>query len=751
MLIRTIVAACVVCWASAWGAPAVDDLKSPASAQASAELRTLADQFLAWRIEREPSLRLARGLPIEDLAHYALESANEDSRFASDLLPQVQAIDREKLPDELRPLREILELELTDRAEASRHYWLGFVVTPYSGGDIHVEVQQVLHAQQIDSPAAAERYLHLLRAYARVLDEIHDKTVEQEGRGILVPRAAIPGCRSLIKGLRESLPGSLAITSERARLLKTDAAARLRRDVDRMIEREIMPRVERIDAVLDDKYFSAAPESVGLSQYPGGYEYYRALIRRYTGHGYDAREIHEIGVRWVTEINEHLTALREQIGFAGSRSQFHEKLRSDPRWFATSADDVAERYKSFLEKIEPLLPRYFHRLPQAAYDVKRLDERDEPGMTYGVYLPPTPADPRGYYRFNGSGLDGRIQIGAQHLIYHELMPGHHLQVALQREMQDVHPLQTLSGSGAYAEGWAEYAASLGEEMGLYEAHDLYGHYLTQLFIAVRLVVDTGTNELGWTLAQARQYMTEQLLEGARQIESESLRYSTDIPGQALSYGIGYQRFRDLRRRAERALGSRFDVRDFHDAMLARGAVPLPVLDRQLDDLVLRATNGQAARHISAVNVTSIVVPARPAEVWNLLLDRSNWMEGVASAEATRGPPGQTGSRMLYQMRSPDGESVIPRAEETLLAVAGERLVLRAFAPDDDRTSAIADFRLTATRGGTRVELSTYWSEDADEIMALDELDKLEQRYLSDTQKIIEGYLERLCQSAQPQR
>lgn len=751
MLMRTIVAACVACWASAWGATAAADSKSSAAIEASAELRTLADELLAWRIEREPSLRLARGLPIEDLAHYALESAKEDSRFASDLLPQVQAIDREKLPDELRPLREILELELADRAEASRHYWLGFVVTPYSGGDIHVEVQQVLHAQQIDSPAAAERYLHLLRAYARVLDEIHDKTVEQRRRGILVPRAAIPGCRSLIKGLRESLPGSIGITSERAHLLEKNAAARLRRDVDRMIEREIVPRVARIEAVLHDEYFSAAPEAVGLSQYPGGSEYYRTLIRRYTGQRYDAREIHEIGVRWVAEINERLAALREQIGFEGSRSQFHETLRSAPRWFAASADDVAERYKVFLKKIEPLLPRYFHRLPQAAYDVKRLDERDEPGMTYGLYLPPTPADPVGYYRFNGSGLDARTQIGAQHLIYHELMPGHHLQVALQRELLDVHPLQTLSDSTAYVEGWAEYAASLGEEMSLYEPYDLYGHYLTQLFLAVRLVVDTGTNELGWTLAQARHYMTEQLLEGARQVESESLRYSTDIPGQALSYGMGYQRFGDLRRRAERALGSRFDVRDFHEAMLAHGAVPLPVLDDQLDELVLRATKGQAARHISAVNVASIVVPARPEKVWDLLLDRSSWMEGVVSAESTRGQPGRTGSRMLYRMRSPDGASVTPRAEETLLAIAVERLVLRAFAPDHDRTSAIADFRLAATRGGTRVELSTYWSEDADQLMALDELEKLEQRYLSDTQQIIETYLERLRQSARARR
>jgi uncharacterized protein (DUF885 family) len=751
MLMRTVVAACVACWATAWGAAAAEDLQSSPAVEASAELRALADQFLAWRIDREPSLRLARGLPIEDLAHYDLESAKESSRFADDLLPQVRSIDRLTLPGDLLPLREILELELMDRAEASRHYWLGFVVTPYSGGDIHVEVQQVLHAQQLDSPAAGERYLRLLQAYARVLDEIRDKTVEQQRRGILVPRAAIPGCRRLIQGLRESLPDSLAITPERARLLEKSAAARLRRDVDRMIEREIVPRVARIGAVLDDEYFSAAPEAVGLSQYPGGSEYYRTLIRRYTGRSQSPREIHEIGERWVTDINEHLAAIREQIGFEGSRSQFHEMLRSDPRWFAASAGAVAERYRFFLKKIEPLLPRYFHRLPQSAYDVKRLDERDEPGMTYGVYLPPTPADPVGYYRFNGSGLDTRTQIGAQHLIYHELIPGHHLQVALQRELRDVHPLQTLSGSGAYVEGWAEYAASLGEGMGLYEPLDLYGHYLTQLFLAVRLVVDSGTNELGWTLAQARQYMTEQLLEGARQVDSESLRYSTDIPGQALSYGMGYQRFRDLRRRAERALGPRFDVRDFHESMLAHGAVPLPALDHQLDELVLRATKGNAARHISAVNVASIVVPARPEKVWALLLDRSNWMEGVVSAESTRGQPGQTGSRMLYQMRSPDGASVMPRAEETLLAIAVERLVLRAFAPDHDSTGAIADFRLTATRGGTRVELSTYWSEDADQLMALDELEKLEQRYLSDTQQIIETYLERLRQGAQARR
>lgn len=763
---RAVIVISVLGWVTAWGATdipvEVSDssskvLTSSAAADASShessrQLRKLADAFLAWRLEREPLLRLARGLPIEDLPHYDLQSAEENSRFASELLPRLHDIDARKLPDDLKPLREILEQELESRSHASRYYWLGFLVTPYSGGDIHVDVQRLLHSQQIDSPGAAQRYLTLLRAYARVLDEIHDKTVEQQRRGILVPRPAIPGCRSLIEGLRQSLGSSLALTPDRLHLLNARSADRLRRDADRLIEREILPRIDRIAAVLDDKYIAAAPESVGVSQYPGGSEYYRALARRFTGDGREPRDIHESGLRWVAEINAQLASIREQIGYSGTRAAFHEMLKSDPRFFASSPDDVAARYEAFLRKIEPHLPKYFNELPQAPYEVMRLDERDEPGMTYGMYQSPTATDPRGYYRFNGSDLERRTQIGAQHLIYHELMPGHHLQVARHREMTEVHPLQTLSESAAFTEGWAEYAASLAVEMGIYEPYDLYGHYLMQLFLAVRIVVDTGMNELGWTLARARQYMAEQLLEGPRQIESESLRYSTDLPGQALAYGSGYLQFRALRSRAERALGSRFDVRDFHDVMLAQGEVPLPVLDDQLDAWVLRTVNGQAARHISAVNVASIVVPGRPASVWNLLLERSAWMENVVSAEPTRGQPGTTGSRMLYRMRDPNGGAAEVRAEETLLAIPGKRLVLRAYSPEADQTSATADFRLEPAPGGhTRVEMSAYWSEDAPELMALDELEKLEQQYREATQKVLEGYLGRLRQSAMERR
>jgi uncharacterized protein (DUF885 family) len=204
-------------------------------------------------------------------------------------------------------------------------------------------------------------------------------------------------------------------------------------------------------------------------------------------------------------------------------------------------------------------------------------------MTYGYYQEPTPADPVGHYYYNGSDLDKRSLAAAAHLIYHELIPGHHLQVSLQLENPHVHPIRQFLEYGAFAEGWAEYAASLGEELGLYsDPYDLYGHLTMQAFLAARLVVDTGTNYFGMSLDQARAYMKAHTFESETQIASETLRYSTDIYAQALSYRLGYEKFWELRHRAAHALGARFDIREFHAAAIGEGGMPLDVLDQQIN-------------------------------------------------------------------------------------------------------------------------------------------------------------------------
>jgi uncharacterized protein (DUF885 family) len=215
--------------------------------------------------------------------------------------------------------------------------------------------------------------------------------------------------------------------------------------------------------------------------------------------------------------------------------------------------------------------------------VKPVDAANAAGMTFGYYQHPTIAEPMGYYRYNGSNQDERSLALATHLIYHELVPGHHFQIALQQENKDVHPVREFIQYSSFAEGWAEYAAELASEMGGYaDPYKRYGHLLTQEFIATRLVVDTGMNALGWSLERGRQYMRDHTFESDALIATESLRYSTDLFAQALGYRLGYDEFWSLRHKAEAALGSRFDIRAFHAVAMGEGSMPLDVLAENVD-------------------------------------------------------------------------------------------------------------------------------------------------------------------------
>ena len=204
-------------------------------------------------------------------------------------------------------------------------------------------------------------------------------------------------------------------------------------------------------------------------------------------------------------------------------------------------------------------------------------------MTYGFYQAPTASDPRGYYYYNGSSLADRSLLSAAALVYHELIPGHHFQRSLQNENPDLPSFRREAAWTAYTEGWGEYASSLAGEMGMYEdPYDRAGRLSMDAFLSARLVVDTGMNALGWSRARAIAYMKENTLESDTQIATETLRYSCDVPGQALAYKMASAKIRDLRARAERALGPSFDIRRFHDVVLGSGPMPMAVLERHVD-------------------------------------------------------------------------------------------------------------------------------------------------------------------------
>jgi uncharacterized protein (DUF885 family) len=370
-----------------------------------------------------------------------------------------------------------------------------------------------------------------------------------------------------------------------ARLDKLDPAARtkLLTDVDGVLSQRLKPAVARINAIIGADYERKAPEAVGLAQYPGGKDFYLKLVRRYTTLPLTPEQIQAIGEKDVADVSVRMAAIRKQLGSSDGSRAFYDKISVDPRFLAKDTDAVEATYNGYISRIVPKLPSYFQTLPKAPYGVKRLPLAVEAGQTFGYYSEPSPDEPRGLYNYNGSQLDKRSTINAGTLIYHELMPGHHMQIAIQAENAALSPYRKHYQVGAFTEGWAEYAASLGIEMGLYDTPEgLYGRYVNEMFLTSRLVVDTGMNYFGWPLEKARAYMHDNTSLSDLEIASESLRYSTSIPGQALGYRIGYVKFWELRRKAEKAMGAKFDLRAFHDIILLPGARPLAIVEQDVD-------------------------------------------------------------------------------------------------------------------------------------------------------------------------
>ena len=342
-------------------------------------------------------------------------------------------------------------------------------------------------------------------------------------------------------------------------------------DTRGVVQDEINPALQRLAGFLDGDYRAAAPAGVGISQYPGGADYYRYLARFMTTMETTPEEVQEIGVEMVVQMQEAMTEIRNKIGWEGTREEFHEELRTNPQFFPKSPDEVAARLQSAADEMWAGIDRLFIKKPEARYGVRRLHPALEPSQTYGHYSPPTAGDPVGYYNYNGSKL-------------HELVPGHHLHIARQQENDALPAFRTSAQQTAYTEGWGSYSSFLGLEGGVFDddLYSEYGFYVAEIFLATRLVVDPGMNVFGWSLERARDYMRDVTLESATQIDTESLRYSTDMPGQALAYQMGKRKLLDLRAKAESELGDAFDIRRFHEAVQEPGSMPMTVLEKHID-------------------------------------------------------------------------------------------------------------------------------------------------------------------------
>ncbi|HYJ31415.1 MAG TPA: DUF885 domain-containing protein [Allosphingosinicella sp.] len=365
-----------------------------------------------------------------------------------------------------------------------------------------------------------------------------------------------------------------------------DQRERLRTSYRQAITGEIRPAFTRLRDFLRTEYLPRARESVGLGQMPGGERLYAHLIEDSTTLPLAAAEIHQLGLREVARIRGEMDAIRREVGFSGDLAAFFEHIRTDPRFKPSSAEQLGDGYREIGRRVDQRIATLFRTLPRTPMEIRPVPTFLERNQAGAYYQQGTPDGSRpGVFYFNTYDLPSRTTPGMETLYLHEAVPGHHFQISLAQENTQLPNFMRFGGNTAFVEGWALYAEKLGPELGLFtDPYQRYGHLDDEMLRAMRLVVDTGIHAMGWGRDQAIQYMLANSAMGRTDATSEVERYIA-IPGQALAYKIGQLKILELRERARRALGDRFDMRDFHEQVLATGALPLTVLERKIDEWI----------------------------------------------------------------------------------------------------------------------------------------------------------------------
>ncbi|HMD81787.1 MAG TPA: DUF885 domain-containing protein, partial [Anaerolineales bacterium] len=316
---------------------------------------------------------------------------------------------------------------------------------------------------------------------------------------------------------------------------------------------------------------------------PNGKALYAYAAKKHTTTNLTPEQIHQTGLEEVKRIHNEMRLVMKEVDFHGDLKAFFKYMNEDTRFYYTKREDLIEGYRQLKEKVRPLLPKLFDVMPKADYEVRAVEPFREQSASGGSYNSATPDGSRpGVFYVNAYDLSARPKWAMEALSLHEAAPGHHFQIAIQQEMEELPRFRRFGGYNAYVEGWGLYAESLGKELGVYtDPYSYFGALNSELWRAIRLVVDTGLHAKKWTREDVLNYMYENSAVKEARAVSEAERYIA-APGQALGYKIGQLKIRELRDRAEKKLGDKFDVREFHNKVLLTGAVPLDVLEQTID-------------------------------------------------------------------------------------------------------------------------------------------------------------------------
>ncbi|HYA54310.1 MAG TPA: DUF885 domain-containing protein [Thermoplasmata archaeon] len=504
----------------------------------------------------------------------------------------------------------LLYRKLLDDAEAGRSF--GLDPLPFQLGmphslrtpinqmeGVHLTASEMLEIQPRTRVSEYESIVARLKCLGVAVDQ--NVALLQAGLrdGFTVHRVAARGVPDQVRGLVPGDPLESPLLNAFTQFPDRVGAEDRRRLLEAAKEAYlggVVPAFERLHQYLVTTYLPACRDAPGVSAMPDGPKLYDYLVRWETTTDLTAKQVHETGLAEVKRIRSAMEALKAGVGFSGSFPEFLEFLRTDPRFFLGSAEALVDGYRVISKRTDPGLARLFGRLPRLPYGVLPVPDFRAKSSPAAYYMPGAPATGRaGTFFANTFDLGARPRWEMEALCLHEAVPGHHLQIALAQELDDLPSFRRFTGPTAFVEGWGLYAESLGEELGCYrDPYSKMGQLTLDMWRSIRLVVDTGIHSMGWSRDDAIRFFRENTGKSDVDIAVEVDRYIV-WPGQALAYKMGQLKIRELRTFAEGRLGERFDPRPFHDRVLEEGAVPLGLLDERVRSWVVAESSPGSSR------------------------------------------------------------------------------------------------------------------------------------------------------------
>lgn len=519
-----------------------------------------------------------------DNSFAAVERRRGDDR---DALRVLRSIDREQLEGVDRLNYDLL-LERMDAGVQAHRFGGDYLQISQLGGP-QQDLAQTLAIMPARTLTDYENLAARLEGAAKVIADAQRWLEAGLEKGVTPPRITLRDVPQQVQNQLVEAPMDSPMLRAFSQFPESISSADQERLTARAVaawSEQVKPAFRQLNLFLTERYLPGARESIAMTDLPDGQDWYAFNVRQRTTTQLSPQQIHDIGLSEVKRIRGQMDEVIKSTGFDGDFSRFTDFLRTDPQFYFTSGEALLAAYRDIAKRADPEMVKLFGHLPRTPYGVVPVPAYAEKSQTTAYYQPGSlEAGRPGNFYANTYALNTRPKWEMEALTLHEAVPGHHLQIAIQQELEDTAWFRRFGGYTAFVEGWGLYSESLGEEMGFYaDPYSKFGQLTYEMWRAIRLVVDTGMHQLGWTRQQAIDFFVANSGKSEHDIVVEIDRYIV-WPGQALAYKIGELKIKELRARAEQKLGANFDIRSFHDHLLGQGSLPLTVLEQRMDDWI----------------------------------------------------------------------------------------------------------------------------------------------------------------------